>query len=213
MNSFFKKKIDKVKITPFSIYRGHHKVKYRGVEAIKAPFDYVIYQMILFEVKPDLIIEIGSKKGGSALYLADLLVLLGKGIVHTIDLTDEIDDTVKSHPKIHSFIDGWEKYDLKNARGFQKILIIEDSLHTYECTLGALNKFKDLVTPGSYFIIEDGIIDELKLNLDFYKGGPLKAIHEFLLENKDFSIDRRWCDMFGINATFNVNGYLKKNLI
>jgi cephalosporin hydroxylase len=44
-----------------------------------------------------------------------------------------------------------------------------------------------------------------------YEGGPLKAIREFTSVNKNFEIDRKWCDLFGVNATFNVNGYLKKN--
>ena len=166
--------------------------------------------MILFEVKPDLIIEIGSRKGGSALYLADLLTLIGSGEIHTIDVTDNIDSIVKAHPRIRIFTDGWENYDLGNAKVFENILIIEDSLHTYECTLGVLKKFKNLVTPGSYFIIEDGIIDELGLEKKFYQGGPLRAIHEFLKTNTVYYIDRRWCDMFGKNATFNVNGYLKR---
>jgi len=208
--NIFKNSIDKVKITPSSIYQGHHNVTYRGIEAIKAPFDYVMYQMILFEVKPDLIIEIGSRKGGSALYLADLLTLIGNGEIHTIDVADNINSIVKDHPRIRTFTDGWENYDLENAKLFKNILVIDDSLHTYECTSGVLKKFRDLVTPGSYFIVEDGIIDELKLDKSFYQGGPLKAIHEFLYTNKDYSIDRRWCDMFGTNATFNVNGYLKR---
>ena len=48
---------EKIKFDVHSIYVGHHKVSYRGINAIKCPFDYVIYQMILFEVKPDLVID------------------------------------------------------------------------------------------------------------------------------------------------------------
>lgn len=55
------------------IQKGHHNTTYRGVPCVKCPFDYVIYQMIVEEVRPDLIIEIGAFEGGSALYLADLL--------------------------------------------------------------------------------------------------------------------------------------------
>ena len=58
-------------------------------------------------------------------------------------------------------------------------------------------------------IIEDGIVSKLGIEKDF-RGGPLKAIKEFMSDNKDFVIDRKWCDMFGTNATFNVEGYLKK---
>ncbi|MBL7748296.1 MAG: hypothetical protein JNM19_12745, partial [Chitinophagaceae bacterium] len=65
---------------------GHHRVTYKGVPAIKCPFDYVLYQMLIAELQPDLIIEIGTNKGGSSLYLADLLELNGKGELHTVDL-------------------------------------------------------------------------------------------------------------------------------
>jgi cephalosporin hydroxylase len=58
-------------------------------------------------------------------------------------------------------------------------------------------------------IVEDGIIGELGMKNEFH-GGPLKAIDEFLRTNQDFEVDRHWCDFFGRNVTFNVNGYLKR---
>src|SRR5689334_23622750 len=69
-----------------TIYEGHHNVTYRGVKAVRCPFDYVLYQMMINEVKPDLIIEIGTHRGGGSLYLADILATIGDGIVHTIDI-------------------------------------------------------------------------------------------------------------------------------
>ena len=58
-------------------------------------------------------------------------------------------------------------------------------------------------------MVEDGIINELGLEKK-YNGGPLKAIKEFISQNSNYVIDRKWCDFFGTNATFNVNGYLRK---
>jgi cephalosporin hydroxylase len=72
-----------------------------------------------------------------------------------------------------------------------------------------MDKFKDLVSVNSYFIIEDGILNNIGLEKD-YDGGPLRAIKEFLPNNPNFQIDRKWCDFFGKNATFNPNGYIKK---
>src|SRR3989338_1442430 len=69
-----------------TVYGGHFKVTYRGIRAIRCPFDYVIYQMIIWEIKPDLIIEIGTSNGGGALYMADILDKIGNGIVHTINI-------------------------------------------------------------------------------------------------------------------------------
>jgi glycosyltransferase involved in cell wall biosynthesis/cephalosporin hydroxylase/tetratricopeptide (TPR) repeat protein/cyclopropane fatty-acyl-phospholipid synthase-like methyltransferase len=200
---------EKVNFDLQSIYKGHHQVTYRGINALRCPFDYVIYQMIVTEIRPDLIIEIGTNMGGGALYLADLLDNIDHGVVHTIDIKKQSDRIISQHPRIRLFTDGWENYDTEQAKQFSKVLVIEDSSHTYENTLRVLHKFASVVTPESYFIVEDGIINELGMEND-YNGGPLRAVREFLVSTKEFEIDRRWCDFFGENATFNVNGYLKK---
>lgn len=192
------------------IQAGHHNTTYRGVNCVKCPFDYVIYQMIIQEVKPDLIIEIGTWQGGSALYLADILELHGKGELHTIDVEDRIDPLVRYHKRIKFFCQGWEGYDLKLAEG-KTVLVIEDGSHKYKDTLQAIRKLSAVVSLNSYMIVEDGIIDALGLTGE-YNGGPVRAIKEFLGENKNFQIAHNWCDMFGKNATFNTIGYLKRVL-
>ncbi|GEC73661.1 Cephalosporin hydroxylase [Flavobacterium flevense] len=202
-------KEEQVQFSIDSIYRGHHEVTYKGIKAIRCPFDYVIYQMIINEVKPDLVIEIGTNIGGGALYIADLLDMNGKGVIHTIDIVDMVDAKVREHNRIEFFTKGWLDYDLELTKGFNNILVIEDASHFYQDSIGILNKFHNVVSKDSYFIVEDGIINELGLEKD-YKGGPLKALREFLPNHPEFFVDRKWCDMFGINATFNVNGYLKK---
>src|ERR1700730_4623594 len=189
----------KVQFDVNTIYQGHHKITYRGIKAIKCPFDYVMYQMLIFDIKPDLIIEIGTNRGGTALYFADLLDIIGNGEVHTIDiLKDQADPLVHSNPRIKLFTAGYQDYDLSQTNRFEKILVIEDGSHTYEDTIAAVKKFAPIVTKESYLIVEDGIISELGLNKSF-NGGPLKAINEFLQMNKDFVIERKWCDMFGTN--------------
>ena len=192
-----------------SLELGHHKLLYKDIPIIKCPFDYVIYQMILWEVKPDLIIEVGTNKGGSALYFADLLDMIGHGEIHTIDIEDIVHEEVKNHKRIKFFKSGYEKYDLKNTEGFKKIMIIEDGSHTYEDVKAALHKFNSVVNKNSYFIVEDGILDKMGWK-NKYNGGPNRAIKEFILENDSYIIDRKWCDLFGINATFNTNGFLKR---
>ena len=198
-----------VSLTINGIDKGHHKTTYRGVSCKKSPFDYVIYQMIIEEVKPDLIIEIGSFEGGSALYLADLLELYGKGEIHTIDIEDRIDEKVKANKRIKFFSRGWENYDLRLVKDFKTVLVIEDGSHKYQDCLQAIIKFSNAVSIGSYLIVEDGIIDELGLTRE-YDGGPVKAIKQFLAENKNFEIAHYWTDFFGKNATFNTIGYLKR---
>jgi cephalosporin hydroxylase len=192
------------------IVNGHHKVTYRGIKMIKNPFDYLLYQMIINEVKPDLIIEVGTNHGGTALYMSDMLDLIGKGEIHTIDVTEyPMDERVINNKRIKRFLGGYQAYDLKNCEGYEKILVIDDGSHLYEHTLEILQKFQDVVTPDSYFIVEDGALIHIGLTKD-YGGGPVRAIEEFLQTNNNYIIDRNWCDFFGNNATFNTNGFLKK---
>jgi len=192
------------------IVNGHHKVTYRGIKMIKNPFDYLLYQMIINEVKPDLIIEVGTNHGGTALYMSDMLDLIGKGEIHTIDITEyPMDERVINNKRIKRFLGGYQAYDLKNCEGYEKILVIDDGSHLYEHTLEILQKFQDVVTPDSYFIVEDGALIHIGLTKD-YGGGPVRAIEEFLQTNVNYIIDRNWCDFFGKNATFNTNGFLKK---
>lgn len=201
---------EKIHFDVETINIGHNMVSYRGVKAIKCPFDYVMYQMILTELQPDLVIEIGTSEGGGALYLADLMNIIGHGMIHTIDIKTPVAELVRKHPRIKTFDKGWQGYDLLNAKGFSKILVIEDASHMYEDTLGALEKFSPLVSVGSYFIVEDGIVSDFYGREKGFHGGPLRAVREFLSKNKNFKTDRYYCDMFGKNATWNVNGYLKR---
>ena len=97
-----------------SISEGHHRVSYRGIKLIKDPFDYLLYQMIINEVKPDLIIEIGTNHGASALYMADMLDLLGNGMIHTMDIMEyPMHPLIVNNPRIKRFLGGFEDYDLK----------------------------------------------------------------------------------------------------
>jgi cephalosporin hydroxylase len=198
-----------IKFNYKTIDKGHHKVHYRGVLAQRSPFDYVIYQMIISEVEPDLIIEIGTNFGGGALYMADILNNIGHGEVHSIDIIEKCPEVVKRHPRIRLFHEGFEKYDLELTKPFKKIMVIEDASHIYEDTFSAMKRFRGVVTKNSYLIVEDGIVDKLG-GSSLFNGGPCKAIREFLPQNPDFIVDRKWCDFFGKNATNNVNGFLKR---
>jgi cephalosporin hydroxylase len=192
------------------IEAGHFKVTYKGVPALKCPFDYVLYQMIITAVKPELIIEIGTNQGGSSLYMADLLELNKKGELHTIDIrTNQEHFLLQSHPRIRIFRDGFAAYDTRQLDLYDSVLVVEDGSHQYQDSLAALRKFTPFVSKGSYYIVEDGIVNDLGREKEF-NGGPLKAIREFLKDNRHFAIDRGLCDLFGHNTTFNVDGYLKR---
>jgi cephalosporin hydroxylase len=209
----YRKKSTKVfDVSLKSIEIGHLNTKYRGIEMYKSPFDFMIYQMIVNEVMPDLIIEIGTFKGGGALYFADLLDQIGKGIVHTINILDDINDPlVLNNKRIKRFVHGYQNYDITLAQSFEKILIVDDGSHQSYDVLDAFNKLNSLVSKGSYYIIEDGILSELGY-ADSYNGGPLKIMDTIIDNNLHFEVDRKWCDFYGKNVTFNPDGYLKKKL-
>lgn len=209
--TYIKHTVDESNINLHDVYNGHFRVQYKGVPYLKCPMDYVLYQMLIMDIQPDLIIEVGTLNGGGALYYADLLYLLGKGEVHTINLHNEVyDQKVFNHGQIKFFYEGFDAYDIeKNTKGFNKILVIDDASHTYEDVLKTLNKFSSVVSKDSYFIVEDGVVSFTGA-ADRYGGGPRKAIEEFLQSNEDFIIDRNLCDFFGTNATFNPDGYLKR---
>lgn len=200
---------ERVGFTSRSVHQGSLATTYRGIVALRCPFDYVIYQMIISDLRPDLVIELGTAKGGGALYLGDLMNAVGHGVVHTIDIESNSAPAVREHPRVKVFTSGWEGYDVAEAQQFARILVIEDASHVYEQTLGAMRKFAPLVSIGSYLIVEDGIVSELG-TAEQYNGGPLRAIREFLKSDSGFVVDRHWCDFYGRNATSNINGYLKR---
>jgi cephalosporin hydroxylase len=194
------------------LYRtGHFGVTYNDINMVKCPFDYVLLQMLINEIKPDLIIEIGTYLGGSALYMADIIKNFNINCeIHTIDLHEKIyDEKIINNSYIKCFFGGFENYDINITTNFKNVLIIDDGSHTSKDIINAFNKFKNLINKGSYYIIEDGIVNLMGLS-NYFDGGPKDAIYEILKNNTDFIIDKKYCNFFGENYTFNINGYLKK---
>lgn len=188
------------------------KSRYFGIPAIKSPMDFWVYMEIVYDIKPDIIIEIGNACGGTTLALAHMLDHIGKGRVIGIDINhNNIQKVVREHPRINLITgDACSLFfEVKNLiTPNDTVLIIEDSRHTYENTLNILRTYSPLVSKGSYFIIEDSVINHgLNLPGEFKSGSPYEAIEAFIRENNNFVIDRTR-ERFGI--TLNPKGYLKK---
>lgn len=185
------------------------RTTYFGIPALKNPLDFWIYQELISSVQPDVIVEIGNFRGGSLLALAHLCDARGKGRVIGVDVDQkEIAGAVRAHPRI-SFIEGdaVEKVsDVRQATGkSDSVMVIEDSSHTYENTLAVMRAYSDVVSPGSYLIVEDGNCHH---GLDLGPSpGPYEAITEFMRDNSQFVIDRE-CESFFL--TWNPRGYLRK---
>lgn len=184
---------------------------YFGIQTWKNPLDAWVYQELIFQKRPDFIIEVGNFSGGSTLFLAHLLDLMGmeKSRVIGVDISHEnVPSVVREHPKIVLFEgDACELFETikSNISVGSEVLIIEDSLHTYENTLKVLRTYSPLVKSGGYFIVEDSICHHgLEVGP---KPGPYEAVEKFIEENKDFEVDR---DKESFGITWNPMGYLRR---
>jgi cephalosporin hydroxylase len=182
---------------------------WRGVQVFKCPLDLWIYQEILNEVRPDLVVESGTCLGGSALYLASICEDIGHGEVLTIDITAH--PNRPEHRRLTYWtgsstspeaIDTVKRHIAPNA----KVLVILDSDHSKAHVAQELALYGPLVSPGSYMIVEDGNVNGHPV-VPEHGPGPTEAISEFLEGSKDFAIDR---DREKFFVTFNPGGYLKK---
>jgi len=200
-----------------------------GRPIIQTPQDLIALQEIIFKIKPDLIIDVGVARGGSLIYFASILELVGiyGGNKHSKVLGVEID--LKDHnrqaifasplsPKI-KIIDG-SSIDLSVVSLIQAevskvktVLVCLDSLHTHKHVLSELNIYSNFVSVGSYCIVFDTSIegqkDELFLDRPWKSGNsPGSAVNEFLQQNQNFLVDEQIDGQLVI--TMNKRGYLKR---
>ena len=185
------------------------RTTYFGVPTQKNPLDLWVYQEMLVARPPDVIIEIGNKYGGSALALAHLLDRLDRGRIIAIDIDHRpVHPAARAHPRI-TFIEGDACALADQVKALvpagAEVLVIEDSSHTYDNTLGVLHAYSELIQPGGYFIVEDSICHH---GLDVGPSpGPFEAIETFVGRNPAFEIDRAR-ESFLI--TWNPKGYLRR---
>ena len=190
-----------------------HNYQYRGVPLLKNPFDLALYPTLLWKLKPLSIIEIGSKSGGSALWMGDLQSSFGiHGHVYSLDIVKV--ETV-SHPRV-TFLeaDGRALGETLRPEFLQRLprpwLVIEDADHAYETSSAVLKFFDPWLQPQEYIVIEDGIISDLSEIADC-NSGPHRALKEFLAQHRgEYDIDADYCDFFGYNLTWCTNGFLRK---
>lgn len=186
-----------------------------GITAFKDPLDMWIYQEIIHEVQPDVIVEIGSAVGGSALFFADMLDIIGKGIVVTVDI--DRSTYIAEHDRIVTVTgDSSSRPIVQRVEELCKgkeVLVIHDGDHNRARVLEDMRAYAPFVSVGSYLIVEDGIVDQIHpdstegLFGDFTDGGPLRATWEFLQENDNFVVDR---SRERYIITYNPEGYLKR---
>ncbi len=186
------------------------RVFWMGVKARKNVLDAWVYQEIIHEVRPEIIIEIGNAEGGSTRYLANLLDLLGAGEVIAVDIDHSI--FRGHHPRISLVAgDSAAPETLARveelARGRQG-LVIHDGDHSREHVLADLRAYAKFVRLGSYFIVEDTIMDLFRAGDGIgHVHGPLGGVEQFLQEDPRFQVDP---DREFFVLTYNPQGYLKR---
>jgi cephalosporin hydroxylase len=196
-----------------------------GRPIIQLPHDILAMQEIIWEVKPDLIIETGIAHGGSLIMYASFLEMMGinNGAVLgiDIDIREYNRNEIENH-RLFKRITLFEGSSISEeivskvnsfAKSFSKVLVILDSNHTHEHVKCELELYSPLVSKDSYCIVFDTFIDDLSNELfsdrPWSKGNsPKTAVKEFLKKNQQFKIDQKIQDKLVITAA--PDGFLKR---
>ncbi|MDQ3932853.1 MAG: cephalosporin hydroxylase family protein [Actinomycetota bacterium] len=185
---------------------------YRGVRIWKCPLDLWLYQEILHEVRPALIVETGTAFGGSAYFLADLCELMGRGHVVSIDILAQPDRP--DHPRV-TYLSGSStapeivaqvRSRLPSGRPDGAVLVILDSDHGRDHVLAELRAYGPMVTTDSYIVVEDTNVNGHPVFPSFGPG-PMEAVDAYLAETEVFVLDE---SKHKFLQTFNPRGYLRK---
>jgi cephalosporin hydroxylase len=209
--------------SPEEIVRDFHRLYYEsekrtwsntfwlGHPSAKCPLDLWIYQEILFERRPDVIVESGTFFAGTAHFLACMCDLIDNGRVITIDIRERQPHRRPRHPRIEYRTGSSTAPEVvagvKEAlQPGERVMVILDSNHRREHVLEELQAYSPFVTPGDYLIVEDTNINGHPVAEDFGPG-PMEAVEEFMAGNQEFAIDDSREKFF---MTFNPRGYLRR---
>jgi cephalosporin hydroxylase len=179
-----------------------------GATAVKNPLDLWIFQEIVWETRPDVIVETGTFKGGSAYFLASICDLIGSGEVISIDVRPVADDYPR-HARI-TYLGGRSATDpdvvaeVRERAAGRRTMVLLDSDHSQAHVEAELDAYAPLVAEGCYLVVEDSNIGDVRREL---LPGPMEAIDAFLARTRGFEIDRGR-EKFLI--TFNPRGYLRR---
>jgi cephalosporin hydroxylase len=201
-----------------------YNFSWMGRPIIQYPQDMVVMQELIWQIKPDLIIETGIAHGGSLIYYASILELIGHGRVLgiDIDIREHNRMEIEKHPMFKR-IDMIQGSSISEeiaqqvkiaAEGMQKILVCLDSNHTHEHVLEELNLYSPLVSIDSYIVVFDTIVEDLpEVNFTQQRpwgisNNPKTAVHEFLASHPGFQIDHSIDNKLLIGVA--PEGYLKR---
>jgi cephalosporin hydroxylase len=180
-------------------------------------------QEIIWNIRPDLIVETGIAHGGSLIFYASMMELIGdEGVVVGIDvdIRKHNRSAIENHRMFSriSMIEGSSVDEAvvemvyRLAEGKRKVLVALDSNHTHEHVLRELQQYAPLVTKGSYIVVFDTIIESMPVDSfpdrPWSKGNnPMTAVQEFLKCTDRFEVDKETENKLLITVA--PTGYLK----
>lgn len=206
-------------------YNWIHQSKWFGEPILNPAQDIMARQEIIFETKPDYIVEIGVAWGGSLLFYSTLMTILGGKKIIGIDkfIPQDLIKRLRKNKRLSKriiLINGGstEVETLKKVEQIigknRKLLIILDSNHTHEHVLKELQLYSPLIGKGYYIVCDDTFVENIKVPSKINKdrpwglgNNPETARREFLKENKRFEVDKILQNKLLISC--NPNGYLK----
>jgi cephalosporin hydroxylase len=172
--------------------------------------DLWVIQEAIHEIRPALLIETGTHRGGSAYFYATLFDLLGQGRVVTVDVNPL---GQPPHPRV-TYLTGssvapeiFEQIRQAVADAGAPVMVILDSDHSESHVFAEMELYGPLVTPGSLMLVQDGVIDLLPSMIGA-RPGPLPAIRRFVSEHPEFRPDMQRNQKFPISH--HPNGWLRK---
>ncbi len=201
-----------------------YNFSWMGRPIIQYPQDMIAMQEIIWEVKPDLIIETGIAHGGSLIYYASIMELIGNGEVLgiDIDIREHNKTEIEKHPMFKrismiqgssidpAIVDEVKKY----AEGKKKILVCLDSNHTHAHVLSELEMYAPFVSLNAYLVVFDTIVEDLPVGYFSQarpwgiSNNPKTAVDSFLKANSNFVIDDAIDNKLLISVA--PGGYLKR---
>ncbi len=195
--------LSRVWVREVSPHKYAYNFSWMGRPIIQFPQDMMAMQEILWSVKPDLVIEAGVAHGGSILYYASLLELIGHGEVLgvDIDIRPHNREAIEAHPMSRrvrllqgSSIDAATIDQVRALANGKRAVVVLDSNHTHDHVLAELRAYAPLVCQGGYCVVMDTLIEDMPARLvgDRAWGpgnNPKTAVQQFLRESRDFEIN------------------------
>lgn len=198
-----------------------YEIDWLGIPVIQTAEDLVLMQELIFKVRPDTIIETGIAHGGSLIFYASIMELLGNGRVIGVDIEirEHNRKVMEMHPlfkRVH-LIEGnsISEETVNKIRKLvppnSKIIVCLDSNHAREHVFQELKAYRQFVGAGGYIVVFDTDTSKLAelgaCDKSFINNGPMEAVNEFLKIDENFEIDRHYNKLYVSNCP---NGYLKK---